>query len=228
MASKTLSAGLLAALAIGVPTVGASAQMQGPSISGWAIPDPAPEPEYDYRVPPAAKADVEIIPHDTPWAAPDQTVTRWGDPNRQYRNDQDGWQQAPAPPAYQQSYQDDRAMPPGWRPGYPDNSVGTAQPADGNPTVLGHRAAQSRIGIPTAPQNPTFDDPAAEAPGAVTAMRGNSREDAAIQTLLDQGYSRINPVEPDGKGFVTYAERDGKQMRLWVDPETGEINRLPD
>src|SRR5690606_36751581 len=110
----------------------------------------------------------------------------------------------------------DRAMPPDWRPGFPGNQLGMSPP--GQPS-MGHRPG---------PPRPTFDRPAMEAPGAVIATRGSDRNEAAMQTLLDQGYSRINPVQADGRGFVTYAERDGVEMRLWVNPDTGEINRLPD
>lgn len=210
---------LLAAAALTVPLAGASAQMPWPSISGWADSPPL----ADDRVPPAETTVIESLPPPLPWAAdredrPDQDVSRW----------QDQVAPIPAPPPYQQAFPDDRSMPRGWSPGYPNNTVGAAPPSDGYPTVLGHRPAPARGGIPTAPQTPTFDQPNMEAPGAVTAMRGNSRSEAAVQTLLDQGYSRINPVEPDGKGFVTYAERDGAQMRLFVDPDTGEIARLPD
>jgi hypothetical protein len=205
---------LLAALAIALPATGASAQTSGPSISGWSVPEPAPVYRYD---PP---------PEPLPWQDGHQDQRyqdgdddQWSSPGRNdmaYRDDPVRLRPPPPPSGFDQDPAD-RSMPPGWSPGFPDNQLG-----------MGHPAPPPPSGIPPSPQTPTFRQPAMEAPGATTAMRSTNRNEAAIQTLLDQGYSRINPVQPDGRGFVTYAERDGVEMRLWVNPDTGEIARLPD
>lgn len=210
---------LLAALTVAVPVASAAAQ-SGPSIHGWALPgppsagydEPPPTPLWNNpdRAPIDDDDDLPPLPSAGSPSYPPQASTN--PPPSPYMNDPVQLRPLDPPPPVP----DDRAMPPDWRPGYPNNQLGMGHPAP------------PPVGIPARPQSPTFRGPHAEAPGAVTDTHGGDRGENAIQTLLDQGYSRINPVQPDGRGFVTYAERDGVEMRLWVNPDTGEVNRLPD
>ncbi len=63
---------------------------------------------------------------------------------------------------------------------------------------------------------------------AMTARRGESspaeqRETKALNVLEENGYGDFSDVKPDGSNFIATVNRDGSQVRVLVDPESGKV-----